>query len=290
MDEFVASEDEFLYVKPLQKKLLEILAYFDAFCKEHGIVYITQGGTTLGAARHQGFVPWDDDVDVILTQPEYEKLLRLWPKYGDEEKFHLQVFCAEHHSMWAKLRANGTTFIEENVRHKHIHQGVFIDIMTMQTCPDGKWARRWQYAWAKYLVAQEWAFKNNPPKGIKWIDRALGVMRHLPRFFLASFAARQVKRFEGQATGCYSKFTDGGMAMHYGLIKKTIIGTPKPIPFENLIVMGPEHPEEYLTMMYGDWRSLPPVEARKSHHTYYSVEQDFRDYLGFTDLDDEKYI
>ncbi len=286
------SEEERAAVRPLQEKLLEILQYFDAFCRQYAIEYYIYAGTMLGAVRHQGFIPWDDDMDVILTQVNYEKFLRLFALYGDKKRFHLQVFgSSTHESLWGKLRANHTTFIEDNVKHKKIHQGIFMDLMTMQDAPQGKLAQCWQYMMAKFLVAQEYAFKNNPPKGIRWIDFGVWVLSKLPRFFCTRFAARQVKRFAGETTAYYSRFTDGGMGFQGGFLKRSMMGRPREYTFEGIQVMGPQHPEEFLQFIYGNWQEPPPIEIRTRHHCiFYDVHKDFREYLGFDELTDEQYL
>ncbi len=286
-------EHDFEEIKPLQKKLLEILNYFDAFCREHGIEYYIHSGTILGAIRHKGFIPWDDDVDVILTQDNYDKFVKLYREFGDEKKYHLQIFFeSTQESVFAKLRANNTTFIEENVKHKKIHHGVFIDIVTLQTAPDGKYQRYWQYLMGKFIVVQEYAYKKNPPRGVKWIDRTICVLSKLPRFFCTRMALRQLKKHEGEKTTHYSRFTDGGMWMHLGLIKKTTMGKAKDIIFENLLVMGPEHPEEFLELAYGDWRKIPDIKQikEKQHYCFFDVNNDFRKYLDVEELSDEKYL
>lgn len=112
----------------LHKTLLEILNDFDSFCRSNNIQYSLAYGTVLGAVRHKGFIPWDDDLDVMMTRENYNKFLWL---YKDNEKYTLQKEQIDYPLYFSKLRKNETTFIE-NIKYrkkwKNIHQGIYIDI------------------------------------------------------------------------------------------------------------------------------------------------------------------
>ena len=119
-----------LELKKLHAKILEIADYFDSFCKENNIKYFLMGGTALGAVRHNGFIPWDDDFDVFMDYDNYNKLLRIVDNKIDKTKFYFQ---RENTYEWplyfSKLRLNNTTFIEKDLIGKDMHQGIYIDIM-----------------------------------------------------------------------------------------------------------------------------------------------------------------
>ena len=70
-------------IQEIQSKLLEILLYFQEFCQENGLGFVLAGGTCLGAVRHKGFIPWDDDVDVFMLRDDYEKLCRIWDEKAE---------------------------------------------------------------------------------------------------------------------------------------------------------------------------------------------------------------
>ena len=113
-----------------QKLLLEMLKDFDAVCRRHGIRYQLFAGSALGAVRHNGFIPWDDDLDVILSRSEYERFFREAAMDFDPEIYYVQQEHSPHWSMhFSKLRRNGTTCIEKyHPKDPGIHQGVYIDI------------------------------------------------------------------------------------------------------------------------------------------------------------------
>ena len=109
-----------------QKLLLEMLKDFDAVCRRHGIRYQLFAGSALGAVRHNGFIPWDDDLDVILSRSEYERFFREAAMDFDPEIYYVQQEHSPHWSMhFSKLRRNGTTCIEKyHPKDPGIHQGV----------------------------------------------------------------------------------------------------------------------------------------------------------------------
>ena len=113
-----------------QALLLEMLKDFDAVCRKHKIRYQLFAGTALGAARHQGFIPWDDDVDVILTRAEYERFFREAAGDFDPERYYVQQEHGPHWPMqFSKLRRNHTACIEKyHPKDMAIHQGVYLDI------------------------------------------------------------------------------------------------------------------------------------------------------------------
>lgn len=108
-------------IKDFQYKILEIAFYFDEFCKKYDIEYYLMGGSALGAVRHHGFIPWDDDFDVFMTFNNYHKFLHYASIHLDTEKFHLQ---RENSTEWplffSKLRMNGTTCIEKGYNKMHL--------------------------------------------------------------------------------------------------------------------------------------------------------------------------
>ena len=139
-----------------QKLLLEMLKDFDAVCRRHGIRYQLFAGSALGAVRHNGFIPWDDDLDVILSRSEYERFFREAAMDFDPEIYYVQQEHSPHWSMhFSKLRRNGTTCIEKyHPKDPGIHQGVYIDIFPYDNLASSPFQRWLQFAASKVIIAK----------------------------------------------------------------------------------------------------------------------------------------
>ena len=117
----------------LHRVQVEILRDFDAVCEKHQLHYFAVYGTAIGAVRHGGFIPWDDDIDVLMPREDYNRLIDVF-REGKLKGYHLQCIETDpgYWNFFAKLRKNGTTFITKEERYVKSHQGVFIDIFPME--------------------------------------------------------------------------------------------------------------------------------------------------------------
>ena len=125
-------------LRQLQMIELEMLVEVDRICKKCGIQYNIIAGTLLGAVRHGGFIPWDDDADVAMLRPEYEKFRKACKTELDTTRFYFQDHRNTRGYRWGygKLRRKNTLFLRENQEHMPYKQGVFIDIFPLDGVPD----------------------------------------------------------------------------------------------------------------------------------------------------------
>ena len=114
---------------------LELLQKFDEVCRKYNLTYYAYYGTLLGAVRHQGFIPWDDDIDVVMFREDYEKLQAVAPEEFREPYFFQNSYTDQMLWFFSKLRDSRTTAIEFPARN--LHQGIFIDIFPLDDVPDG---------------------------------------------------------------------------------------------------------------------------------------------------------
>ncbi|MDI9487826.1 MAG: LicD family protein, partial [Bacillota bacterium] len=116
-------------IREVQKKLLMILIEFDRICRKHNIKYSLEGGTLLGAIKYKGFVPWDDDIDIVMERPEYERFLKVCKRELNEDYFLQNNRTVKHFPLnYSKLHMNNTLYVQESTAFLNIHQGLFIDI------------------------------------------------------------------------------------------------------------------------------------------------------------------
>lgn len=138
-----------------QQVMLELLRELDRVCVKHTIPYMLFAGSALGAVRHRGFIPWDDDLDVILLRDDYDRFLRFAPAELDNQ-FFLQAEYSNHWPMFfSKLRKNGTACMEKFVpRDRNQHQGIYIDIFPADALSDNNIIARLQFIASKVVIAK----------------------------------------------------------------------------------------------------------------------------------------
>lgn len=269
-------------VKDVQGKILEVMKYIDKLCRENGIVYYIMGGTALGAVRHGGFIPWDDDLDIFMTPAEYSKFKEALEKDGNP-KFMIQEWrTTEKYLEYAKVRMNGTTFIEESFKdRKDLHQGIYVDIMMLHKVPaDSNWIHKKVYYACKFVTLYALTQRNWKPKTSSQA-MVVKLLNVLPCKLIANWCYKQIYKYEDMADGfkwCYwitpAKFRSG-------IFDKEFFENPMDIPFEDTKLYGSAHIKEYLRYRYGDYMKLPSEAAQKAavHAMIYDTEKDYTEYL-----------
>ena len=123
-------------LRKLQLKELESLEYFDSFCKENELRYYLLGGCVIGALRHGGFIPWDDDIDIIMPRRDYDRFCKLAPKRLSDEYFLQTYFTDKNYpNPFAKIRLRGTEFVESITERSKMKGGIYIDVFPFDNFP-----------------------------------------------------------------------------------------------------------------------------------------------------------
>ena len=269
-------------VRDVQDKILEVMKYIDKLCRENGIVYYIMGGTALGAVRHGGFIPWDDDLDIFMTPSEYAKFREALEKDGNP-KFMIQEWrTTEKYLEYAKVRMNGTTFIEESfMDRKDLHQGIYVDIMMLHKVPaDSNWTHKKVYYACKFVTLYALTQRNWKPKTSSQA-MVVKLSKVLPCKMIANWCYKQIYKYEDMEDGfkwCYwitpAKFRSG-------IFDKEYFENPVDVPFEDTKLLGSAHIKEYLTYRYGDYMKLPSKEQQQAavHAMIYDTEKDYTEYL-----------
>ena len=256
-------EDKYGFLE-LQDYILGIMVYIDEFCKKYNIDYCLMGGSALGSKRHGGFIPWDDDLDIFMTPDNYEKFREAFNKFGDKERFYLQEWgVSDGMVTFAKVRLNGTSYIEPTFKNWDIHQGIYIDIFILHTCPNNKILQLHQCFWSKYIITKGLAIRENDVNrhsGIRKI--VIGLAKFFPDKFLVKHALKQVYKYRNKKTDYYCNFL-GKAVFKKGIYKKKWFDNPVYAPFETVQLKVPEKLHDFLTERFGDYMKPPSPERIK---------------------------
>lgn len=274
---------------PLQDKILEIAVYIDKLCKDNHIEYCLMGGSALGAKRHGGFIPWDDDLDIFMTPDNYDKFRMTFLNTGDKENFYLQEWGAFDGMVTiSKIRMNGTSYIEESLKDYDIHQGIYVDIFIMHTCPNKKIKQLYQCLWAKYVIMKGLAIRGYKRRG-GFLGSVLKIMKLLPDKMWVKYGLKQVYKYRNKQTDFYCNFM-GKAVFKNAIYRKEYFAPTEYVPFEKVLLKVPVKLHEFLSDRFGDYMTPPTFERIRweQHAKSWSVDTDFREVvegitLGFTD-------
>lgn len=249
----------------LHEVLLEILTEFDRICRKHNIQYFLDSGTALGAVRHGGFIPWDDDIDVGMLRSEYDRFMEVAPKEIGE-KFYLQHRGVEPNYMkdHAKLRMLGTYYPEKGTDNLAC-QGIFIDIFPFDNISDGKLAAKFDFFLTRYFrsrvrIRRYPSYRNNHYKRLLGAAMSLVPVSTWDKIYYWSMTRLNKKDTNHVACYLYK------MCINRNIIfKKEWIYPSKTIQFERREFLIMNDYDKYLIEMYHDYMQLPPVEKRIYH-------------------------
>ena len=254
-------------LRKLQMTELEMLIEVDRICRKHDIRYSLDGGTLLGAIRHDGFIPWDDDADVVMLRPEYDKFYEACKQELDTERFFLQEYRTDKSYRWgySKMRRNGTVFLREGQEHVKCHQGVFIDIFLYDQVPDHTLLRRLHLFFCYCVRKILYSEVGRKSAKTRFLRTWYGVLYRIPRdkvFYLIEKVARKTNKkrhtLVRHMTYPYRK------GCRYGLPRECFDAYIEK-EFEGHMFKVFKKFNLYLTRLYGDYMTLPSEDMRKTH-------------------------
>ena len=249
---------------------LNILQAVDSFCIENGICYSMACGTLLGAVRHRGYIPWDDDIDIYLLRKDYDRLVNLFPEryLGCYEMMSLERNM-EWDFPYAKAFDNRTVLLENS--KSSITIGVNIDIYPIDDVPND------ERQWKRYNRIRRFFQKLNSVKRIRLSrERSLikNIVLSVVKLPLCIISRRHFSLFLSLFA---QKFNNKGYSYAFecvqGLLqknrfKKELFESIVRMPFEDRMFYGFKEYDAYLNNAYGDYTQLPPIEKQVSHHAF----------------------
>ena len=258
----------------LHQRILRILMAVDKTCRENQLRYYIWAGTMIGAVRHKGFIPWDDDIDIAMPRPDYERFIAHSKEWLPQP---YEFVCAENDPRYplpfGKVQDASTTLIERT--HLHYLGGIYIDVFPIDGVPAGTLSRKWHFAvyeyWKRvlYLIHRDpYKHGHGPSSWIPLLCRKIytmqGVQKRIRRLLL---------RYDYEQAPLVADYDDG----RHGAMNKDVLGTPTSYSFEDETVLGVEQYDTYLSHKYGDYMTLPPEDKRVNN--YHTIEEiDFGPY------------
>ena len=249
----------------LQKVILYIAKDIDRLCRENGIEYYLLGGSCIGAIRHKGFIPWDDDMDIIMTRPNYDKFLKVVRTKLDPDKYFVQEGLKDWPLNFSKIRLKGTTLHEpeDEYASPEMH-GIYLDVFCLDNVPDSNLIARVQYMLAKYDLCYQLSQRKYKSASLsKKLMIALSFPLRIRK--IRSCLMKWINSFNQQDTKRIG-FLYGRTRFRNAIMPRSIYGCPKYVEFEDTSLPVPEHYHEYLTRMFGNYMQLPPVSDRQGLH------------------------
>lgn len=255
----------------IHNKLLVIFKDFHDFCVSNNLKYYMIGGTMLGALRHKGFIPWDDDIDVGMPREDYEKFLTLTKEISDNCVVEYpNETNKDYKYLYAKIFDKTTTLVE-NTRYP-LKRGLFIDIFPIDGVGNDKEKAKKHYKKISKLIALESMIVCAYRKGRKWYKNlAILLGRIISPLFISE---RKINKSFDKLAKKYSyqdsKYV-GNLAGNWGIkemMPKSYLGKPTLYDFEGFQFYGVEDADKYLSSVYGNYMKLPLVEKRVTHHDY----------------------
>ena len=256
--------------------IIDVLSVFIRICEAQGLRYFCAGGTAIGAVRHQGMIPWDDDIDVFMPRPDYDRFLRLAAQSMPDGYEVLSPYATKDYPMYFAKMCNARTTLLENERIPCVF-GLYIDIFPLDgACDDVETCYREKRRFKRLMNKLEAVSTHNSfgeyvgllTKRREWGRFAVKTVAFCCRSWLRRWLLKQMDSIAyGHDYALSSRVvTYSGAYQRQEIYPKAWLETPQMFAFEGLMVNLPHDYDAYLRHFFGDYMTLPPVEQRASHH------------------------
>lgn len=259
-------------LKKLQEKELEILIEVHKVCEKLGIEYMIMYGTLLGAVRHKGFIPWDDDIDICMTRENYDRFLKEGVRYLPENlKAQHVLYEKNAPNIFIKIRDVNTVFLQEEHVGLDINHGIFIDIFPLERIKKGRISSKIEYyrrvVFNVINSCFDWPYVKRIKKPISVvigyfihfvIDKSICLLSSRSDFISKEDARRKKLDLRGDDYCIMGTFNKA--FCKHSLFRERVL-----YDFEGYKFYGPKNYDKVLTYLFGDYMQLPPKEKRVTH-------------------------
>lgn len=256
----------------LKQIQIQILDTVHEFCEKNGIKYWLDSGTLLGAIRHKGYIPWDDDIDIGMLRPDFDKFMQTFNSENDKYK----AYCYENNKdfpyAYGKVMDTDTVLYEAG--NKNAKTYINIDVFVFDNAPaDDKELQKMYEKRSKYNLYNLAKFAQTKPSG-NFVRRAAVrgfrlLIKPLSKGHFVKKIVKNSKKYSAVETGYIGNFT--GYLANFKC-SKSVVDTVVDVEFEGKLYKAPSRYDEWLTLEYGDYMKLPPEEKRVSHHFFEAYE------------------
>lgn len=272
------------YKRNLQLKILEMVKDIDKICKENNIKYYLAYGSCLGAIRHNGFIPWDDDFDIMLKYEDYQKFIQVCQEQLDKEKYFVQTLETDpnYYLSFGKIRNIKTTLIEENNKLENMVNGVYIDVFPLVGFPKGKFRKAILQINRAFVLSANRNIINN--KFLYSIFKV--ILKIFGKKNIIKYCTKQCIKYKCEDCEEVISVFDGD-GVKIGLTSNAILGNPKFVDFEGMSLPIPQNYDSYLKNLYGDYMKLPNQEQIdfKTHTPYIlDLEHSYEEYKKINNI------
>lgn len=267
----------------IQQILLGFLLEVDRICKKHNIKYFLGGGSLLGAVRHKGFIPWDDDADVMMLRKDYDRFLSVLPSELPNYLFaQTQENEKDSHFPFTKLRINNTLLSTEfTSRFPNIHNGIFLDVLAQDYTSNNAFLRKIHMkatASSRWLVLDKWR-GTSVNANSRFSSLCANILRKIfPLGFLQKVQNKLISLHKNMKNPKYL-FDSMGRNVSRGAFPAEWLDEAIWVDFENAKLPIPKEYDKYLKYLYGDYMEMIPVSER---HVSHDIKQiDLGEYAGY---------
>ncbi len=261
-------------IKKMQSVELDMLKVVDSLCRENNISYEVDGGTLLGAVRHGGFIPWDDDVDVRMLRGDYDRFIKVCETKLDKSKYFLQTYKTDPGYRWgyARILKNGTFFQRQGQDALTMRRGIFIDVFPCDGMPSNPLAKHLFNFLC--LLARKILYSPVGATAEENIIKRTGyrVLSILPKKAGTGILEFLIKKYRNKETELVRTLGWGAPEEDIGFKRAWMLDVCE-LPFEGMMVKAPKDYDAHLKHMFGDeYMTPPPVEKRFPKHTAVRID------------------